>query len=141
MITQPAPPARPGADLAAPRPGAWLVALAAGFLALGLVALAFAVLAVPGPAPAGAAASFRPALAVMAPHTAPVQAPLVHRLDRTGTTVAPADIEVPADPALPGQVAESLVAPGFVAAPFPRTHAALPAPAPLASPLRPPRAA
>lgn len=125
------------------RPGTRPAAFASGLglLVLGLVALAFAAFgpgrmetSVPGMA-------FRPALTVMAPHTAPVRAPLMHRLDRDGTAIAAADGEITADPALPSPVAQSVPVPGFVPAPFREGSTALPSPEPIASPLRPPRAA
>lgn len=136
--------ARPRADLAAPHPAA--LAPDRGLLALGLFALSFVVLAFLAFAPGGNAPSVtgpsvRPALAMVAPHTAPAEAPLMHRLDRDVTAVTAADIELAADPALPGQLAEAIPAPSSVAVPFAETSAALPAPAPQASPLRPPRAA
>lgn len=144
MNSLPASPARPGADLAAPRPAA--LAPGPGLLALGLLALSLAVLALLAFVPvrgslAASGASFRPALAVMAPQTAPIEAPLMHRLDRDVTAVAAADLELATDPALPGQPAEAAPAPCSVAVPFPETTATLPPPAPLASPRRPPRAA
>ena len=143
MISPPAPLARLGAEPAASRPGKRLAAFATGLglVALGLVALA--VLAF-GPARGETPASvtaFRPALTVMAPHTAPVEAPLMHRLDRDGTAIAAADAEITADPALPSPVAQPAPVPGFGPAPFREANAVLPAPAPLVSLLRPPRAA
>lgn len=142
MISQSASPDRPCADFAASRPSA--LGRALGPLVLGLVALSLAVLAALSSGPARDSLqgpSFRPALAVMAPHTAPVEAPLLHRLDRDVTAVAAADIELSTDPALPGQPAEAAPAPCSVAVAFPETPAIVPASAPLASLLRPPRAA
>lgn len=125
------------------RPGTRPAAFASGLglLVLGLVALAFVAFgqgrmetSVPGMA-------FRPTLTVMAPHTAPAPAPLMHRLDWDGPAVAAADGEITADSALPSPVAQSVPVPGFVPAPFREGSATLPSPEPVASPLRPPRAA
>lgn len=135
--------ARLGAEPVASRPGQRLAAFATGLglLVLGLVGLAVLAL---GPSrietPASATA-FRPALSVAAPLAAPVEAPLMHRLDRDGTAVAAADAEISADPALPSPVAQPVRVPSFRPAPFREANTALPTPTPLASPLRPPRAA
>lgn len=143
MISPPAPSARLGAEPVASRPGTRLAAFAAG---LGLVVLGLVGLAVFAFGPAhmetpASVAAFRPALAVVAPHSAPVEAPLMHRLDRDGPVVAAADAEISADSALPSPAAQPVPVPRFGPAPFHEANTALPTPAPLASPLRPPRAA
>lgn len=143
VISLPASPVRPGADPAASRPGTRLPALASGLglLALGLVTLIVLTFAPARDSLASPGATYRPALVVMTSQPASVEAPLLHRLDRDVTAVAAADIEPPLDPALPGEPAQVVPTLIFVTAPFRETSASLPRPAPLASPLRPPRAA
>ena len=143
VISPPAPSARLGAAPVASRPGKRLAAVAAGLglAVLGLVALAVFGLGASSLDTPASAAAFRPALAVVAPHTAPVEAPRMHRLDWDGPAVAAADGEITADPALPIPAAQPVPVPGFVPAPFREGRAARPTPAPVASPLRPPRAA
>lgn len=143
VISPPAPSARFGAEPSAFRPGKRLAAFASGLglLVLGVVALAFTALGPSAMETPASGAAFRPALAVVAPHTAPVEAPRMHRLDRDGTAVAAADAEMSADSALPSAVAQPVPVPGFGPVPFREVDAALPASAPVASPLRPPRAA
>lgn len=116
--------------------GGWLAALALGLAALGLLAFL--------PAQAGQSCGnppLRPVVMVMAAAKAPVQAPRMHRLDRDGPAITAADIEAPSDPALPKVVAEAVPVRGAVGSSFAETSAAVPSPAPLASPLRPPRTA
>lgn len=127
----------------ASRPGKRLAAFASGlgFVVLGLVALAFLAFGPAEPETPASVAAVQPALTVVAPHTAPVEAPLMRRLDRDGTAIAAADSEITTDPALPSPVTQPVPVPGFVPAPFREVSTALPPPAPLASPLRPPRAA
>lgn len=143
MISLPASPVRPGADPAASRPGTRLLALASGLglFALGLVTLIIVTFAPARDSFGSPGTPYRPALVVMTSQPASVEAPLLHRLDLDVTAVAAADIEVPLDPALPGEPAPAVPTLSFVAAPFRETSASLPRPAPLASPLRPPRAA
>jgi hypothetical protein len=132
----PASQARLGTGLAESRFGGWLAALALGLAALGLLAFL--------PAQAGQScggAPHRSVVQVMAAAKTPAQAPRLHRLDRDGPAIAAADIEAPSDPALPKVAAEAMPVRGAVASRFAETSASLPSPAPLASPLRPPRAA
>jgi hypothetical protein len=122
--------------LADGRFGGWLAAFALGLAALGLLAFL--------PAQAGqscGSAPLRPVVMVMAAAKAPAQAPRMHRLDRDGPAIAAADIEAPSDPALPKVAAEAVPVRGDIGSSFAETSAAVPSPAPLASPLRPPRAA
>lgn len=134
MIRTPASPARLGAGLPAPGFGPWLVAFACGFAAMVLVALATAQAGAPASVP-----TVRTAVAVMSAGE-PAKTPVMLKLDRDGTAIA-ADIELLADPAMPGPTFVVVPAPGFVAAAFREVGAAPPPSAPAASPLRPPRAA
>lgn len=125
---------------AAPQPATRIPALAVGlaWLVLGLVAVLIATLAPPKASLTAGGAGFRPALAVMA-LTPPSPAPLVQRLDRDGSAITAADIDLPADPALPSPPVGSMPTQGAIATSFRLTSTAVPAQAALASPLRPPR--
>ncbi|MFC6789137.1 hypothetical protein ACFQE0_05530 [Methylobacterium komagatae] len=148
MISPPAPSARLLADPTASRPGMRLAAFAVGqgAIAFGLVALGFVALFVFALWPDSGemrspGAAFRPALTVVAPHTAPVEVPRLVRADWNGTAIAAADGEIAPDPALPMPSAQAVPVPGSVPASFREARLVPPASAPFASPLRPPRAA
>jgi hypothetical protein len=138
----PASPARLGTGLADRRFGGWLAALSLGLAALCLLAFP--------PAQAGQSCGGAPkpsvvikssVVVVMAAAKTPAQAPRLHRLDRDGPAIAAADIEGPSDPALPKVSAEAVPLRGSVGSSFAETSASVPSPAPLPSPLRPPRTA
>ncbi len=112
-----------------------------GLMALGFVALFVLALWPTSPEMRSPGAAFRPSLTVMAPHTAPVEAPRLVRADWNGTAIAAADGEIAPDPALPMPTVQTVPVPGSVPAPFREARMVLPTSAPSAFPLRPPRTA
>lgn len=138
MIRNSASPARLGAGLPAPGFGPWLVAFALGLAALAVLAFATA----PAGSPAGDS-SVRPMLTVMSPGSpakASAKAPVMLKLERDVTAMA-ADLELLADPAMPGPTVAVALPRMFAAAAFREAGACAPPSAPGGSPLRPPRTA
>lgn len=138
MIRNPASPARHDAGLPAPGFGLRLVAFALGLAAL--VVLAFATAPV---APSAGDLSARPVMAVMSadtPAKTSARAPVMLKLDRDVTAMA-ADVELLADPAMPGPTVVVVLARRQEAAAFREAEASRPPSAPGGSPLRPPRTA
>lgn len=134
VISEAATPARLEAGLPASGLGRVLAAFALGLLALGFLTLVTAQ----GGSPASIT-EVRPIVAVMSADTAG-KAPVILKLDRDITAIA-ADIELLADPAMPGPTVVTVPARRFGAAGFREANPSPPPSAPAGSPLRPPRAA
>lgn len=135
MICEAATPARLDAGSPASGLGRILAVFALGVLALGLLALFTAQ----GGSPASDAEVRPVVVAVMSADTAG-KAPVILKLDRDITAIA-ADIELLADPAMPGPTAVAVPPRRFGIAGFREASPPPPPSAPVGSPLRPPRAA